>query len=306
LASLQQVGELSANIRESLIQNLNNFCPANSDLQSLIGVDVESEAQTAITLLKKLSDFLQDDLQGVQQGIDSGKEVTKDIDSATNRIAVYDWQALLLILPWIIIPSVMSIGVLMASCHVSSPFVENLMMWMFLPMLTILTIASVVLAALISLYAVGNADFCYGGSQDTPDESVVKIVNSQGYVTNDIMYQALNFYINQCRIPSDNPFSFLELYQEEIKNAEFQINSLSSSLETVGLDQLTLICGRDFQEIAGLADQMSGNLSVLKQNALDTLELLRCDNIVPIYTNTFYDGACTSSIQGATWAYSGK
>jgi hypothetical protein len=120
------------------------------------------------------------------------------------------------------------------------------------------------------------------------------------------MQQALNFYVNQCQIPGDNPFSFLEAYQEEIQNADYQVNSLSSTFESVGLDKLTLTCGRDFQEIAGLADQMANNLSLLKQNALDTLELLRCDNIVPIYTSTFFDATCTYSIQGATWAYSCK
>jgi hypothetical protein len=136
---------------------LGDFCPANSDLQSTVGVDIESEAQTAITLLKKLSDFLQDDLQGVQTGIASAKEVTKDIDSATTRIAIHDWQALFLIIPWIFIPSVMSVGVLMASYQVSSTLVENLMMWLCLPLLIIITIISVALAAMISLFAVGNA-----------------------------------------------------------------------------------------------------------------------------------------------------
>jgi hypothetical protein len=125
-------------------------------------------------------------------------------------------------------------------------------------------------------------------------------------VNSDILYQAVTFYIDQCQIPSDNPFSSLEIYQEKIQNADSQLKIFSSSLASVSLDQLTLICGRDFQEIVGLADQMTVNLSLLTQNTLDTLELLRCDNIVPIYTSTMYNAICTTSIQGATWAYSGK
>jgi hypothetical protein len=151
---------------------MDNFCPANSDLQSTIGLDIKSEAQTTITLLKKLSDFLQEDLKDIQEGIVSAKEVTKDIDSALTRNAIHDWQALLIIIPWILIPSSMSVGVLMASCQLSSPLVETLMMWLFLPLLSILTILSVALAALISLYAVGNAGkimmcllhLCVGGT----------------------------------------------------------------------------------------------------------------------------------------------
>lgn len=120
------------------------------------------------------------------------------------------------------------------------------------------------------------------------------------------MYQALNFYSNQCQIPTDNPLSFLELYQGEIQNANVHLSNLIKSLQLAGLTRLSLTCVQDFQEMARLVGQMAGNLSLLKQNALDTLELLRCDNIVPLYTSTFFDAICTSSIQGATWAYSGK
>jgi hypothetical protein len=120
------------------------------------------------------------------------------------------------------------------------------------------------------------------------------------------MYQALDFYSNQCQIPSDNPLSFLERYQGEIQNSNFQLSNFSKSLLMSGLNRLTLPCVEEFQEISGLVGQMTGNLSLLKQNALDTLDLMGCDNIVPIYTSTFFDATCTSSIQGATWAYSGK
>jgi hypothetical protein len=140
-----------------LIEKLDNFCPLISDFQIFEGFGIKNQAKKVIAVLNKMSDFFMDELQGVQNEMGNARKATKDVDSAITRFAVRDWQALLIIIPWIFIPSAMSVGVVMSYRHVTSPMVQNIMMWLFLPLLTILTIFSFALAALISLYAVGNA-----------------------------------------------------------------------------------------------------------------------------------------------------
>lgn len=67
---------------------------------------------------------------------------------------------------------------------------------------------------------------------------------------------------------------------------------------------MTTLCGRDFTEIDGLTSQMVLNLDTLQSNAADTLSLLRCENLVPLYTDTVYNGTCTYSVKGITWTFS--
>ena len=139
----------------------------------------------------------------------------------------------------------------------------------------------------------------------TPNESVDAILENQGYTSSDILFQAIKFYTNQCMDASGNPFVFIEAFSEQIADADTQVASLDASLSLVGLDRLELLCGRDFQEIAGLTQQMSTNLGILKTSTEDTLDLLRCDRLVPIYTSTVFEGTCNYSVQGVTWTFAG-
>ena len=150
-----------------------------------------------------------------------------------------------------------------------------------------------------------HADFCSGGTAMTPNESVNSILINQGYNSSDILVQAIKFYTNQCQDPSGNPVDFIQGYVEQIDIANTQVAALDVTLSLVGLDRLELLCGRDFQEMANLTKQMSTNLGILKSSGNDTLELLRCDRIVPIYTSTVFDGTCNYSVQGVTWTFAG-
>lgn len=87
------------------------------------------------------------------------------------------------------------------------------------------------------------------------------------------------------------------------ESAATTVNDLSSSLEQVTIEALNLYCGKDFGPFEGLLSQMSDNLSILSDNARDTLSLLSCDKIVPIYVNSVYGAACTYSVTGVTWTW---
>ena len=73
--------------------------------------------------------------------------------------------------------------------------------------------------------------------------------------------------------------------------------ALFGTLDLVGLDTLGTICGRNFTDIANLAELLATNLGILKTSAHDTIDVLQCDRRMTIYTTTVYDGTCTYSIQ---------
>jgi len=303
-ASLQDVGVLSRGIRDTLVQNLGNFCPDNTNLEELTGVNVEQEAQGAVELLEILDDFVTTDLKEVQDGVENAHDVTKQVDNGIDTIAISDWQSLIILIPWILVPSFLLVGVLMAWCSVSNDIYDCLLQWFFLPLLVIMTIASFVLASVISVAAVGNADFCSGGTDQSPDQTVFNILAAQGYDPNDMLIRAVTFYINQCMETENDPFGFIATYLGQIDDAEVQVGDLDTTIAQVGASRLTMLCGRDFTEIAGLTSKMVFNLDVLQSNAGDTLDLLRCENLVPLYTSTVYDGTCTYSVRGITWTFS--
>lgn len=129
------------------------------------------------------------------------------------------------------------------------------------------------------------------------------ILEEQGFNSSEIVVKAIAYYVGQCADPSGNPFAFISSYNDQIVMADSQVANLAGSFNLVGLDALGAICGRNFTEIAGLADLMAINLRILKTSAQDTLDILQCDRLVPIYTATVYDGTCTYSIQGVTWTF---
>ena len=81
------------------------------------------------------------------------------------------------------------------------------------------------------------------------------------------------------------------------------MNDLYTSLQAVGVSNLAVACGQDFGPYEGLLTSMVENLSILSQNARDTVSLLSCERIVPIYVNAVYGGTCTYSVQGVTWTW---
>jgi len=81
------------------------------------------------------------------------------------------------------------------------------------------------------------------------------------------------------------------------------VANLSASLEAVTVERLNLICGKDFGPFEGLLNTMASNLQILSDNAQDTLSLLSCERVVPLYVNSVYGATCTYSINGVTWTW---
>lgn len=298
------MGDQSVSVRNTLVENLGNLCPNNPNLVADIGVDIEGEAQNAVNLLEVLSDFVQNDLADAQSGLKNIEQATNDVDKTVEQIELHDWQALVILIPWIIVPSFLLIGVVMAFCKVSVPLYDCIQSWFFLPLLVIMTIFSMVLSCLVSAGATANADFCSGGSQKSPDQTVFEILNATGVAEGELAFQVVRFYVTQCL--AEDPFAFVADYRDQIEGADLSVQELDLTIQSVGVTRLQELCGDRVLDVASLTSVMLENLALLRESAKDTVELLRCDNIVPIYTRTVYGGTCTYSVQGVTWTFAGE
>ena len=78
------------------------------------------------------------------------------------------------------------------------------------------------------------------------------------------------------------------------------VDANSTNQEAVAV---TAFCGASLEPFQVAMTELKENMGRLAGSASASLSLLRCDNILPLYTDTFYNGTCTYSIKGVTWAF---
>lgn len=112
--------------------------------------------------------------------------------------------------------------------------------------------------------------------------------------------------MNAQQCSTENPLSFLSDYEDDFIVAKGKIDSLFVAVNssTVGNSTLSMLCGDSLTGFVGTLSVLKTNVVTLAQSAAVALELLRCENIVALYTNTFFGGTCTYSVNGVTWAFS--
>lgn len=70
------------------------------------------------------------------------------------------------------------------------------------------------------------------------------------------------------------------------------------------LAALSTYCNRDFGTIDATVTQMETIVNSLLTAVNQTLDLVACQRIVPIYDQAMYDGACEYSVMAVFWVFS--
>ena len=152
--SLQSIGDSSIAARDELVTYLGNFCPNNANLLQQTGFDLDAMAQTAIDLLNQLGDFINTNLNEVQNGIQASLETTDSVDNIITKYDIHDWQSLIIIIPYIIVPSVLLVGLMLAAYNVSFPWFTCTITWFFIPLFALMvSFAYIASSVLISASA---------------------------------------------------------------------------------------------------------------------------------------------------------
>ena len=101
-----------------------------------------------------------------------------------------------------------------------------------------------------------------------------------------------------------NSFLFDLIYFGQ-SESQVSLDKLQASLNSSDVAaSLSALCNRDFEPIVKSLQEMKDVLEVGIQALIDTFQLLRCSNIVPIYQQTFYEGTCEYSIKAVVWLFS--
>mmetsp|Transcript_12647 Transcript_12647/g.17943 ORF Transcript_12647/g.17943 Transcript_12647/m.17943 type:complete len:552 (+) Transcript_12647:136-1791(+) len=310
--SLRLVGVSAAEIRNTIVGNLGNFCPDEVDVEAATGHDIDAIAQDTVDLLDDLGDFLNEDLVTLEDSLNTTTKASEDVDEVVNDIDLNDWQALIVLIPLIVVPSLLMVGVLMAMFESSNLIYTRVIDWCLLPIFVLITLFAICGCGAIMVVSTVNADWCYGeestkfsGSSiqtNSPDGTVLNIMDELGFEQTDLVFRGVKYYVTQCI--AEDPFVFITEYKTQLDEGNATMNDLVGVFDDIGVSRLSVICGIDYAPFEALVKIMVDNLRVLLDNVSSVLSLLECDRIVPIYTNLAYEATCKYSVTGATWIWS--
>jgi hypothetical protein len=303
-AAIDSVGQNASNVTRRLFALLNDGsaeCLTNETIQQETGRDFMQLIQDIRTTLNGLGNYTIDNQEEFEDSIEFIGESSQDVQNQADNIDIGDWQSLIVIIPYIIIPSLLLAGVALAWLEMDVPRYRCLLSWLVLPIFIFLTLFAALLSCGMMIAASANADFCSGGTSKTPDGTVFEILSKRGYTEDDLVFQIVDWYVGQC-ISSD-PFGFVTQYSDEIEAAIREIGDWVDALSASGDLALTQVCSTEVVLLTGLSRIIQENVNVLLESTLRAIELLRCANIINLYTDPVYDGTCTYSVTGVTWAF---
>jgi hypothetical protein len=231
---LVDLKDLAIAVRERLAEQFqgNQFCPADPGLQnSEVGRDISTQANEAVTLLDQLTDFASDNVTDLDDSISRLQSYALDVADTTEDIDLNDWEALMILIPYIMVPAILMAACAMACFDVSFPFLHCTIHYFFMPLLMIMTAVAFLTAGIVIMAAGANSDFCLpGGRSDaTPDTTVKRILELEGYGQGSKVYDIFSYYIEKCAIDED-PFLFLRQYVADLVSILYTVMCVCATL----------------------------------------------------------------------------
>jgi hypothetical protein len=219
---LTDLKDLAGAIRQQIADQFEGqaFCPADPTLEnSVLGLDVSGQADEAILLLDRLDNFTSDDLDTLKDGVTSVASRSLDVIDMTEEIDLNNWEALLILIPYIVVPSVLLSACVMAFFDVDyHPLLQSAIHYFFMPLFIIMNSVAFIVAGLMIIGAGANADFCLPGGQSgaSPDQTLLQIMQLQGYGPESKVFAILQYYIEKCMEDIEDPFLFVREYMADV------------------------------------------------------------------------------------------
>mmetsp|Transcript_34883 Transcript_34883/g.64171 ORF Transcript_34883/g.64171 Transcript_34883/m.64171 type:complete len:582 (-) Transcript_34883:314-2059(-) len=301
--NLEKVGLKSIEIRDDAVSELDNFCPNNPNIGDYVGMDITGIANQAKTDLTMLADFISDGLEALNENLSLVRTFTESADQATKSIQFWGWEMKLLVAGLFILPSFLAVGVGLVLLDVDVEPYQKALTYFFMPLFAITVIACYVVCCLVLPVSATSADACSGGGtvRGGPDDTVLTVYRNLMGEDDGLIFQFVGFYTQQCN-PEYYPFDFLSSYLNDLDVAVDSTNTAYSAMEdNQGL--LEEQCGRDFDDVINIVEDMTANLKSLREQAYLSLDLVKCENINRLYVNTIHEAGCTYSVDAMAWIF---
>lgn len=221
-SGLLNVQGTATSVRDGIITELSgdNFCPADPTLENnQAAASVRTQADEAVQLLSLLDNFLGDRITVVSSAIQQAAKGAQQVESATDDVDLTDWEALVVLIPYTIIPCLLVAAAIMAQYDVGFPFLNCAINWFLMPLFVIMVVVCAGVACGMVAAASANSDFCLPGGRPemdaysgmSPDTTVYRFLDRKQINGSALVRQVADYYIEQCQNTTD-PFEFLKSY----------------------------------------------------------------------------------------------
>jgi hypothetical protein len=85
--------------------------------------------------------------------------------------------------------------------------------------------------------------------------------------------------------------------------AKGSLDIFAEAVATATTEQLSQECGAEYGPVLQLLNQLRTHMTILLDSSHRSMKLMSCENIVPLYTTTVYEGACNTSVTAAAWMF---
>lgn len=307
LKSVREIGNDSTVVRDTLLTTLANGgkqCLVEQELSEGSNNTDRSVAELVANLtdlLTNLGNFQPDEMEEFVNSTEYYIESAANVEDSVDNVEIGDWQSLVILIPYILTPVLLVIGVVLAYMEIDIPILRCMLTWVVHPIFIFQVVFAYILSSTILISASANADFCSGGEENIPDRTVLSIMANLGWTSEDLVYVIMVFYVGQCT--SESPFEFLDKYRSAILEANALIFQFSDVVTAAGTAALSETCETNVTIVEAANSVVLTNLDKLLSGVQEIQDLLRCSNIVRLYTDPVYDGTCIYSINGFTWAW---
>jgi hypothetical protein len=298
--NLKNVARDAMPIRDELVAFLNgDICPlvpgdADTDIFRQLG-------RRSLIALNELSTFISGELVGVETALEQLSHGTDQVGKALDRVDFTSGAVVGIMIPYFVVPAMLLVALFMGW---TETFVERYFCfteWFTMPFFIVMIMFSYVGCGFVVLATEGNADYCSGGVQSTPEGTILNIMARQNLTQGEIYFDAIKFYSQQCA--AANPWEFLENYHNDLVEASVALEGFGKAIAEANAENLSKQCGVDYVSESELITQLQSYTSVLIETVNRSMELLRCSSIVPLYTNSVYEATCQSNMTAATWIF---
>lgn len=314
-----KAGRLAQKVKSAMSSQLDDpskFCPAHPDLEDIApqATEMRRQAMDAVSQIDEISNYIDTTVRQVYDSLREARDNSEMISAQLTRIDVTDWKALLALIPFSIVPALLMAGALLAMFDSTFKCYTCFINWFLCPVFVVLVAITWIIAALMIISAAINGDFCLPGGRigdlgiepirnnmtltlqpNPPDYTVLELLKQQGFEPDTSTYDVAAYYISQCTNEQD-PFTFVRQAQPQLEQgstALLQVEQLFNGDSKAAIDALALYCERDFEDIEILVQDLQSLVLLLLQSISNALDLLACQRIVPLYTETVYMGVCT-------------
>lgn len=302
--NIERVGTKSIEIRDAAVTELDDICPADPNIAITVGMDITGIATSAQRDLTMLANFIGDGLATLDETLGSVKGFTKSAQETTRELEFWGWQMKLLAAGLFVLPSFLAVGVGLIMLDVDNKPYQMALTYFFMPLFGVTIVCCFVVCCLMLPASATAADACSGGGmvRGGPDDTVLTVYrNLRGDDDGLLIFQFVAFYTQRCD-REYYPFGFLGEYLDQLDEAMESTEYASSALgDNQGL--LESQCGRNFDGVLEIVDEMHDNLVLLRRQVDYSLDLVKCENINSLYVNTVHEAGCTYSVDALAWIF---